>query len=46
MAETIAREAARTGRIIGVRFSTVEDEEQLAPWMARPARHETASFFI
>jgi superfamily II DNA or RNA helicase len=38
-AETIAREATRTGRVIGVRFSDVEDQEEFAPW-ARPSATE------
>jgi hypothetical protein len=34
--ERIAREAALTGRIVGVRSVDIDDEETVAPWMRTP----------
>src|SRR6185369_16024535 len=37
-AETVAREATRTGQVVGVRFADiVEDEETIAPWTRLPS---------
>ena len=36
--EAIAREATRTGRVIGVRFPSVEDDADFAPWSDHPSR--------
>ncbi len=37
-AEAIAREATRTGQVVGVRFAeVVDDEEAVAPWMRLPS---------
>ncbi|HVS30722.1 MAG TPA: DEAD/DEAH box helicase family protein [Thermoanaerobaculia bacterium] len=35
--EAIARDAERAGQIVGVRFPSADEEEE-APWMARPSR--------
>lgn len=37
-AETIAREAARHGSVIGVRLAEAADEDDLAPWARLPSR--------
>jgi superfamily II DNA or RNA helicase len=48
-AEAVAREATRTGRVIGVRFAEVtDDQEETVPWARLPsgrvpARHITGS---
>jgi superfamily II DNA or RNA helicase len=40
VAEEIARDATRTGQVVGVRFSETADvEEAAAPWMRAPSGH-------
>jgi hypothetical protein len=43
-AETVAREATRTGQVVGVRFAeVVDDEEAVAPWTRLPSGRTPAT---